>query len=123
VSNPPDSTLVERRLALVPWQTLNVGLRYSDALVGDVSLEEQYQGKQWEDSDNHDLQAGYWITNLTLSRAIPRLAIAPWLEGSRFFLKFQNLFNRSYIIDLGGGIPKVGTPLLIRGGLTTPIHF
>jgi outer membrane receptor protein involved in Fe transport len=123
VSNPPDSTLVGRRLALVPWQTLNVGLRYSDALVGDVSLEEQYQGKQWEDSDNHDLQAGYWITNLTLSRAIPRLAIAPWLEGSRFFLKFQNLFNRSYIIDLGGGIPKVGTPLLIRGGLTTPIHF
>jgi outer membrane receptor protein involved in Fe transport len=108
---------------LVPWQTLSVGVRYSDSLIGDVSIEEQYQGKQWEDSDNHDLQPGYWITNLILSRAVPRLAIAPWLEGSGFFLKFQNLFNQSYIVDLGGGIPKVGTPLMIRGGLTMPIRF
>jgi iron complex outermembrane recepter protein len=123
VSNPPDSTLVGRRLALVPWQTLSVGMRYSDSLIGDISIEEQYQGKQWEDSDNHDLQPGYWITNLILSRAVPRLAIAPWLEGSGFFLKFQNLFNQSYIVDLGGGIPKVGTPLMIRGGLTMPIRF
>ena len=47
-SNPPDPTLVGRRLALVPWNTFDIGLRYSDSLIGDIWVQEQYQGKQYE---------------------------------------------------------------------------
>jgi iron complex outermembrane receptor protein len=123
ISNPPDPTLVGRRLALVPWQTINIGLRYSHPIFGDLTVQQQYWGKQYEDSDNHDIQGNYWITNLTLSKTFQELSQARWLNGITVYAKIQNLMNRSYIIDLGGGIPKVGTPLLIQFGLTAPIKF
>lgn len=123
VSNPPDPTLVGRRLALVPWQTINVGVRYSHPLLGELTVQQQYWGKQYEDSDNHDIQGNYWVTNLTLSKTFQELSHAHWLNGTTVFAKVQNMMNRTYIIDLGGGIPKVGTPLLIQFGLTAPIRF
>jgi iron complex outermembrane recepter protein len=123
VSNPPDPTLVGRRLALVPWQTINIGLRYSHPIFGDLTVQQQYWGKKYEDSDNHDIQGNYWITNLTLSKTFQEISQARWLNGTTVFAKIQNLMNRTYIIDLGGGIPKVGTPLLIQFGLSAPIKF
>jgi outer membrane receptor protein involved in Fe transport len=122
VSNPPDPTLTGRRLTLVPWQTVNFGLRYFNPLVGDVTVQEQYWGKQYEDSDNHDEQGSYWVTSLTLSKTFTQMS-PRWLNGTAASIKIQNMMNRSYIIDLGGGIPKVGTPLLIQFGLTIPINF
>ena len=122
-SSPPDPTLAGRRLTLVPWNTFDVGLHYSDALIGDIWLQEQYQGKQYEDSDNHDLQSSYFVTNLTLSRSLPRFSKASWLGKSTGYLKIQNLFNQTYIIDLGGGIPKTGTPLTVLAGVSVPLNF
>ena len=122
-SSPPDPTLVGRRLALVPWDTLSVGLRYGDSLLGDFWVQEQYQGKQWEDSDNHDLQPSYWVTNLSWSRALPHFSNASWLDASSAYVKVQNMFNKQYIIDLGGNIPKIGTPIMVVGGLTVPLNF
>jgi outer membrane receptor protein involved in Fe transport len=122
-SNPPDPTLVGRRLTLVPWNTLNIGLRYSDTLIGDIWFQEQYQGKQYEDSDNHDVQSSYLVTNLTLSRSLPKFSNASWLGASTAYVKIQNLFNQTYIIDLGGGIPKVGTPFTVLAGLSVPLSF
>jgi outer membrane receptor protein involved in Fe transport len=123
VSNPPDPTLVGRRLALVSWQNLELGMRYSNPRIGEVLLEEQYHSKQWEDSDNHDLQPSYWLTNLTFSHPVPPLSFVPSLQGSMIFLKFQNLLNHTYIVDLGGGIPKIGTPFTVLGGLSAPLKF
>ena len=122
-SSPPDPTLVGRRLTLVPWNTFVIGLRYSDTLVGDIWLQEQYQGKQYEDSDNHDLQSSYIVTNLTFSRSMPGSSYLPWLDGSTGYVKIQNAFDQTYIIDLGGGIPKVGTPFTILAGLYVPLNF
>ncbi len=122
-SSPPDPTLVGRRLALVPWDTLSIGLRYSDSLLGEVWVQEEYQGKQWEDSDNHDLQPSYWVTNLTWSRSLPHLSNASWLDASTAYLKVQNMFNNQYVIDLGGDIPKIGTPIMVVGGLTVPLSL
>ena len=122
-SSPPYPTLVGRRLSLVPWNTFDVGLRYSDSFVGNIWLQEQYQGKQYEDSDNHDLQSSYFVTNLTLSRTLPKVLSAPWLGSITASLKLQNLFDQTYMIDLGGGIPKVGTPFTILGGLSVPLSF
>jgi len=122
-SSPPDPTLVGRRLALVPWDTLSVGIRYGDSMLGNFWVQEQFQGKQWEDSDNMDLQPQYWLTNVSWSRTLPRFSKAPWMEASTAFVKIQNLMNRQYVIDLGGDIPKIGTPIMVMGGLTVPLSF
>jgi outer membrane receptor protein involved in Fe transport len=121
-SNPPDPTLVGRRLTLVPWNTFDIGLRYSDTLVGDIWLQEQYEGKQYEDSDNHDVQSSYFVTNLTWSRTVPRFFTA-WKPDCRAYVKIQNAFNQTYVVDLGGGIPKVGVPFTIVAGLSVPLSF
>jgi iron complex outermembrane recepter protein len=122
-SSPPDTTLVGRRLALVPWDTLSINLRYSDSMLGEFWVQEEYQGKQWEDSDNHDLQPSYWVTNLSWSHAIPHPTNASWLDAATMYVKVQNVFNNQYIIDLGGDIPKIGTPLMVVGGIRVPLDF
>ena len=63
------------------------------------------------------------MTNLTLSKTFAELTQARWLNSATVFAKIQNMMNRTYIIDLGGHIPKVGTPLLIQFGLSAPIKF
>ena len=123
VDNPPDPTLEGRRLALVPWSTGTGQLIYGDDLLGITCLQVAYQGMQWEDSDNHDRQPANWLVNLTWSHALPRLAQIPQLENASVFLKVQNLLNHSYVIDLGGGIPKLGTPFMLQGGLIMPLSF
>ncbi len=90
--------------------------------LGDLTVQQQYWGKQYEDSDNHDIQGNYWVTNLTLSKTFKELS-GRWLNGTTVYMKIQNMMNRTYIIDLGGGIPKVGTPLLIQFGVTVPINY
>ena len=122
VDNPPDPTLVGRRLTLVPWQTISLGLQYANPIIGTLTVQEQYWGKQFEDSDSHDEQGAYWVTNLTLSKTFTQ-APTKWLNGTTVFGKVQNVFNRNYIVDLGGGIPKVGTPLLIQFGVSVPVSF
>jgi iron complex outermembrane recepter protein len=122
-SNPPDPTLVGRRLTLVPWNTFDIGLRYSDAFLGDIWLQEQYQGKQYEDSDNHDVQSSYLVTNLTWSRTLPSLSKVSWVAACTGYVKIQNAFDQNYIVDLGGGIPKVGTPFTVLVGLSVPLNF
>jgi iron complex outermembrane receptor protein len=122
-SSPPDPTLVGRRLTLVPWDTFSLGLRYHDSMIGELWVQEQFQGKQWEDSDNHDLQPAYFITNLSLSRSFPHFAGAPWLDASTAYARIQNLFDREYIVDRGGGIPKIGTPFMFLGGVSVPLNF
>jgi iron complex outermembrane receptor protein len=122
-SNPPDPTLVGRRLTLVPWNTFAIGVLYSDMLIGDVRVQEQYQGKQYEDSDNHDVQSAYIVTNLIWSRSIPRLSNASWSGNGTVYFKIQNAFDQTYIVDLGGGIPKTGIPFTILAGLSVPLNF
>jgi iron complex outermembrane receptor protein len=119
--NPPDPLLKGRRLALVPWNTGSGNVSYRDDLIGEISVQVMYQGMQWEDSDNRDRQPAYWLTNLTLARQLPEIPWARWLKNDKAYLKMQNLLNHSYVVDLGGGIPKTGTPFLVEGGLIVPI--
>ncbi len=76
-----------------------------------------------EDSDNHDLQPSYWVTNLSWSRAFPHVPNASWLDASTMYVKVQNVFNHQYTIDPGGNIPKIGTPTTVLGGVTVPLDF
>ncbi len=122
-SSPPDPTLTGRRLTLVPWNTFDIGLRYNDTFIGDIWLQEQYQGKQYEDSDNHDVQSSYFVTNITWSRSLASLSKKPWFGPCQGYLKIQNAFDQTYTVDLGGGIPKVGTPFTVLAGLYVPLSF
>jgi outer membrane receptor protein involved in Fe transport len=121
--NPPDPTLEGRRLALVPWDTGTGQLTYADDLLGTASMQLAYQGRQYEDSDNHDLQPSYWLVNLTWSHPLPHFSQFRQLQDASVFIKIQNLLNDSYVIDEGGGIPKVGTPFMLQGGLLAPLRF
>jgi outer membrane receptor protein involved in Fe transport len=123
VYNTPDPTLEGRRLALVPWNTGTGQVIYGDNLLGITSLQVAYQGMQWEDSDNHDRQPAYWLVNLTWSHELPHLAHFPQLKDAAIFIKVQNLLDHSYVIDTGGGIPKLGTPFMLQGGIMAPLSF
>ena len=123
VYNPPDPTLEGRRLTLVPWNTGSGTLSYHDDLLGEIGFEVQYQGMQWEDSDNHDRQPAYWLANVTLSRRLPGISVAEWLKNCTAYVKIQNLLDHEYIVDNGGGIPKIGTPFLLEAGLIIPANL
>jgi iron complex outermembrane receptor protein len=123
VSNPSDPTLEGRRLALVPWSTGTGQLTYMDDLLGVMSVQLAYQGMQWEDSDNHDRQPAYWLLNLTWSHPVPRFAQLQRFEGAEVYLKIQNALDHSYVVDTGGGIPKLGTPFMLQSGIALPIQF
>ena len=121
--NPPDATLEGRRLSLVPWNTGTGQISYQDDLLGHANLQIAFQGMQWEDSDNHDRQRAYWLANLSWSHQLPTLQVIPRLNQSSVFVRMQNLLDHSYVIDRGGGIPKLGTPFMLEGGVSAPLWF
>jgi hypothetical protein len=121
--NPPDPTFEGRRLALVPWNTGTGTINYQDDLLGHANVTIAFQGMQWEDSDNHDRQPAYWLVNVSWSHALPSLRQLPQLKEARIFARIQNALDHSYVIDLGGGIPKLGTPFMLEGGFTAPLWF
>ena len=63
-----------------------------------------------------DKLAGYYVVDLTFSKPIPPLAFLPTFRGGEVFLAIQNLFDRQYDTDKGGGILKIGTPFSIQAG-------
>ncbi len=123
VYNPPDPTLEGRRLTLVPWNTGTGQMSYQDDLLGHLNVQVAFQGMQYEDSDNQDQQASYWLVNLSWAHQLPSLPSIPRLNQASIFLRIQNALDHTYIVDLGGGVPKVGTPFMLEGGFNAPIWF
>jgi iron complex outermembrane receptor protein len=123
VYNPPDQTLEGRRLSLVPWDSGTGQATYRDDLIGTINTQLTYQGMQWEDSDNHDRQPAYWVLNVSWSHRLPGVGSFRQLENASAYVKVQNALNDSYVIDLGGGIPKVGTPFMLQSGISLPLWF
>ncbi len=121
--NPPDPTLEGRRLTLVPWNTGTGQLSYQDDLVGHFNVQVAFQGMQYEDSDNHDRQPSYWLVNLSWSHQLPSLRSIPRMDQASIFVRVQNALDHIYIVDLGGGIPKIGTPFMLEGGFSAPLWF
>ncbi len=117
LDNPLDRDLEGKRLTQVPWYAGTVGVRYSHPALFTLLVQGRYEGKKFEDADNHDTLGGYYVVDLTLSRPIPPLGFLPAVRGGQIFLAIQNLFDRDYLVDRGGGIRKIGTPFVIQGGL------
>jgi iron complex outermembrane recepter protein len=121
--NPPDPTLEGRRLALVPWSTGVGQATYQDDLFGQANLQVAFQGMQWEDSDNHDRQRAYWLMNLSWSHPLPTFLRPRPFDDASLYIRIQNLLDHDYVIDRGGGIPKLGTPFMLQGGFLAPLWF
>ncbi len=117
VDNPQDRDLEGKRLTQVPFHSGTIGVRYTNPALFNLLLQVRLEGKKFEDADNMDKLAGYYVVDLTLTKPIPPLTFLPTSRGGEVFLAIQNLFDRQYDTDKGGGILKIGTPLQIQGGL------
>lgn len=117
IDNPADPDLIGKRLAQVPWHSATIGLRYANSRLLNALVQLRYSGKQFEDADNRDELRQYAVVDLFLSRALPQVISSRTAQPGEIFLVMQNLFNRHYDIDLGGGILKLGTPFLLQTGI------
>src|SRR4030095_15857748 len=112
LDSPQDAQLEGKRLTQVPWYGGTVGLRYDDPSALTVLVRGRFEGKKFEDADNHDTLGGYYVIDLTASYPLPSGWLLPQIRSGRMFFGIQNLLDRDYIVDRGGGIFKTGTPLL-----------
>ena len=116
LGNHADPELEGKRLTQVPWFSGTVGLRYQGPSGLGFLVQGRFEGKKFEDEDNRDTLGGYYVIDSVLSWPLP----SHWLSSSlqrQIFLAAQNILDRDYIVDRGGGIFKLGTPLLAHGGL------
>ena len=105
-----DKDLEGHQLAQIPPHTFTVGTRYSDPKLFTFVLEGRFVDEQFEDAENEQKFGSFFILNGSLSRQLP-------LWNGEIFIAAENLFDREYTVDLGGGIRKVGSPRLVHGGV------
>jgi outer membrane receptor protein involved in Fe transport len=111
VSHFPITLLIEgNRLAQIPPHTFTAGTRYSNPKLFTLMLEGRFVDEQFENADNHDKFGSFFILNGSLSRQLP-------FWNGQVFIAAENMLNREYTVDLGGGVRKIGSPLLVHGGL------
>jgi len=117
LDSPQDRDLEGKRLTQVPWYEGTVGIRYRHPSQLTALVRGRFEGKKYEDADNHDTLGGYYVIDLTFSYPLPSRWLLSHVRAGRIFLSMQNLLDRTYVVDRGGGIFKIGTPLLVSGGL------
>lgn len=105
-----DRDLEGRQLAQIPPHTFTVGTRYSNPKLFTFMIEGRFVDEQFEDAENQQKFGSFFILNSSLSRQLP-------FWGADVFIAAENLFDREYTVDLGGGIRKIGSPLLVHGGV------
>ena len=69
-SNPAEPDLEGKRLAQVPWHSGTVGIRYTNPALINVLAQARFVGKQFEDADNMDKLAGYYVIDVSISRSL-----------------------------------------------------
>jgi len=77
------------------------------------SFEVRWVSGQFDDDLNQLRLPGFAVVNATVSRTI----------GDRWtlFAAAENLLDRGYLVGLQGGVPTVGQPLCVRGGVRVPL--
>ncbi len=117
LDSPLDPDLEGKRLSQVPWYGGTVGVRYYHPSRLTVLVRGRFEGKKYEDADNHDTLGGYYVIDMTVSCPLPSNWLPSYIRTGGLSLSIQNLLDRTYAVDRGGDILKIGTPLLISGGV------
>ncbi len=107
---PQDKDLEGLQLAQIPPHTATVAAEYRNPQWLTARLEGRFVDEQFEDQEHMDKQGSYFILNATLARQLP-------LWNGELFLAGENLTDREYTVDHGGGIRQIGSPLLVHGGV------
>jgi len=113
-----DPNLEGKVLTQVPRHAGVAGFRYAAPRLFVLLMQTRIEGRKFEDPDNHDTLGGYYVIDAQLSRALPAIEAFPAFKRGRVFVSVQNLLDRDYEVDKGGGITKIGTPLLVLAGTT-----
>ncbi len=106
----PILQLKGKRLAQIPRHAFTTGARYDNPEWFTIGLEGRFVDDQYEDAENRERLPNFFILNGYLSRRLPVI-------DGEVFLAAENLLDRQYIVDRGGGIFKNGTPLMGYGGV------
>jgi len=107
---PADKDLEGYTLAQIPPHTFTVAAEYNNPRIITARLEGRFVDDQFEDQEHFDKQGSYFIMNATVGRRLP-------FWNGEVFIAAENLADRTYVVDHGGGITQTGTPLLIHGGV------
>jgi iron complex outermembrane receptor protein len=105
-----DTDLAGTQLAQIPPYTATVAVEYRNPQIITARLEGRFVDEQFEDQEHHDKQGSYFILNASLARRLP-------MANAELFMAGENLTDREYLVDHGGGIGQIGTPVLVHGGV------
>lgn len=110
VHAPDEKDLEGLQLAQIPPHTFSVRAEYRNARLFTLALEGRFVDEQFEDQEHMDGLGSYFILNASVARQLP-------FANGEVFLAGENLTDREYTVDHGGGIRQIGSPLLVHGGL------
>ncbi len=110
VHAPDEKNLEGSQLAQIPPHAFTVRARYHNPQLFTVTLEGRFVDEQFEDQEHMDKQGSYFLLNTSISRRLP-------IWNGELFMAAENLTDRTYTVDHGGGVQQIGSPLLIHGGL------
>jgi outer membrane receptor protein involved in Fe transport len=107
---PADTRLNGFSLAQIPPHTATVAVEYHNPALITARLEGRFVDEQFEDQEHNDKLGSYFILNATLARQLP-------IWNGEIFFAIENLADREYTVDHGGGIKQIGSPFLAHGGV------
>lgn len=114
-ANPIDPTSVGERLEGVPMHNASASLTYADDRWQATAIL-RYLSKSYGDAHPSDglIQQAHLVVDASASYRV-------WSDLEAF-VAIQNLFDRRYIANNGGGAPILGTPLEVMAGLKLKVE-
>jgi outer membrane receptor protein involved in Fe transport len=115
-ADPVDPAAVGGRLEGVPLHNTGATLTYADDSGWQATTVLRYVSKSYGDPIPSDglIQQEHFVVDVSGSYPINREISA--------YAKIQNLFNRQYIANNGGGAPILGTPFEVMGGVNVKVE-
>jgi outer membrane receptor protein involved in Fe transport len=110
VSSPHEPDIAGFQLAQIPPHSATVAVEYRNPKIITARLEGRFVDEQFEDQEHMDKQGSYFLLNASLARQLP-------IWNGEVFIAGENLTDREYTVDHGGGIRQIGSPLLVHGGV------
>ncbi len=116
ISNPANPAAVGERLEGVPMHNAGASLTYEDPAGWQITTVLRYLSKSYGDAVPADglIQNAHFVTDVSASY--------PLTEKLQAFLQVQNLFDKRYIANNGGGVPILGTPFEVMSGMRLKMY-